>query len=112
MVSIGEITIGSVVAWVIAACAAIATIFKAVEILKSLSKKTQYAERLKQHDEILSSNNRKIAKIEEAIEEQQHAQTVMFRAILSQINHELTGNGDDKLREARDEITKYLTSRP
>ena len=109
--SIGSVTISAAVTWIIAVCAAIATVFKAVEILRGLSGKTKIAERLSKHDELIENANRRLVKLEECTEEQQEAQAVMFRAILSQINHALTGNGNEKLKEARDEIQAYLTNR-
>ena len=52
-----------------------------------------------------------IRALDEAMRDQQDAQAVMFRGLLSLINHQLSGNGVDKLRDARDEIQKYLTGR-
>ena len=109
--SIGDVTISAAITWIVAVCAALATIFKAIEILKGLRKSPEINARLKKHDDLLDKDNRRIADLEDAIKDQQKAQAVMFRALLSQINHELTGNGDDKLRAARDEIQDYLTTR-
>lgn len=109
--AIGEITISAAITWIIAVAAAITTIFKALEVLKGFSKKADYAGKLARHDELFDKDNRRIARLEEAIEEQQKAQAVLFRAILSQINHALTGNGNDRLKDARDEIQNYLASR-
>lgn len=109
--SIGSVTISAAVTWIIAVCAAIATVFKAVDILRGLSGKSKITERLAKHDELIENANRRLNKLEEITEEQQEAQAVMFRAILSQINHALTGNGNEKLKEARDEIQAYLTNR-
>ena len=109
--SIGDVTVSAAVAWVIAAAAAFATIFKAIEILKSLRKSPELSSRIKKHDELLDNDNRRIGELEDAIKGQQKAQAVMFRALLSQINHELTGNSVDNLRAARDEIQAFLTNR-
>ena len=47
----------------------------------------------------------------ERFDEQQKANAVIFRALYAQINHEISGNGDEILRRSRDEIQNYLTDR-
>ena len=117
---IGDVTISAALAWIIGAFGALAVIYKGVEIIKALfgKQRSKTEEALKKHGELLDNDNRRIKEMEGLIKEIQQdqkearvSQGVMFRAMLSQINHTLTGNGDDKLRDARDEIQDYLTGR-
>lgn len=108
---IGDVTISEAVAWVIAASVAIAAIFKAVEIIKGLFGHGKITEKIKKHDQLLDNDNRRLIEIESAIKEQQRAQAVMCQGMLSLINHQLSGNDVEKLREARDTLINFLTTR-
>lgn len=101
---IADITLSSALSWVLAACAGLVTIVKAVEILKRASGKGKITREMGEHAQSLRA-------LDEAMRDNQAAQAVMFRGILSLINHQLSGNGVDKLRDARDEIQNYLTGR-
>ena len=111
--SLGDITISKAVAWLLAAAGGLAVIAKAIEILKTLfgKSKKELTARMSSVEQRLAEGDRHFAKLDEAMKDQERAQAVMFRAMFSLINHELTGNGDDALRKARDEISAYLTNR-
>lgn len=111
--SIGDITISQTVTWIIAAAAALATIAKAIEILRRVFGKRAKGieEKLKKHDELLDKDNRRISELEEILKDQQTAQTVTCQGTLSIINHMISGNDTEKLREARDKIINFLAAR-
>lgn len=111
--NLGDITISEAVAWIIAAAGALAVIAKAIDIFKQLfgKSKKELTARVKTVELRLEDGDRHFARIDEAMRDQEKAQAVMFRGLFSIINHELTGNGDETLRKARDEISTYLTNR-
>lgn len=100
-----NITLGQVWAWVLAGAAALVTISKAIDII---------AEKLKPQRDIqkrLDEIDRKLNADKDRLDMQEKANGVIFRALYAQINHELSGNGDQILRDSRDEINDYLTKR-
>lgn len=110
---IGDVTISAALTWVIGAAAALATVAKAVEILIRIfgRNKKSVEERLRKHDELLDRDNKRLAELEDAMKDQQKGQAVICQGMLSLINHQLSGNDTEKLRDARDKITNYLTQR-
>lgn len=98
-------------AWVIAAAAGIAAIAKAVEVLKGIFGHGKITDKIKKHDQLLDNDNRRLAAIEASVKNLQKAQAVQCQGMLSLINHQLSGNDVDKLREARDKLTDFLTTR-
>ena len=108
---IGDVTISVALTWLIGAAAGLVTLSKAVELLKQLFHKHSGSETLKRHTELLDRDNKRLQTLEEDAKKRDEAQGVMFRGILSIINHELTGNGDAVLRQSRDEINQFLTGR-
>ena len=99
---IGDVTISEAVAWVIAAAVAIAAIFKAVEILKNLLGHGKINSDIKRHEQAL-------AKISADVEKLKRSQSVQCKGQLALINHQLSGNDVEKLRDARDELLRFLT---
>lgn len=100
-----SITLGQAWAWILAAAAAIVTLSKVVDIIAShLKPQKDLRKKVDEHEEMLKRDKVRF-------EEQQKANAVIFRALYAQINHEISGNGDDILRRSRDEIQNYLTDR-
>lgn len=100
-----NITLGQVWAWVLAGAAALVTISKAIDIIVAKLKPQRDIQ--KRLDEI----DRKLNADKDRLDMQEKANGVIFRALYAQINHELSGNGDQILRDSRDEINDYLTKR-
>lgn len=100
-----DITIGYAWQWLLAAAAALVALSKAFEILKNAFKKTHPS-----NDEI-NGIKTKVAKLEKDFSDVREFQTVICRVLLAQLNHDLSGNDVNKLREARDELNEYLTRR-
>ena len=107
MEQIANVTIGQMWEWVLALAAAIYAIAKAYEVIKGARRKLP----CQANGEDLRSIHRALDRDKERLDNQDRANGVMFRAQLAQINHMLTGNGNDKLRETRDEIQEFLTKR-
>lgn len=100
-----NITLADAWAWVLAAATAIVALSKARDVITQRHKpQREIANELKEIRAMLASDKRRL-------DEQDKANGVIFRALYAQINHELSGNGDQILRDSRDEIQKYLTTR-
>lgn len=93
-----NLTIGQIWTWIIAASGAIITLSKVVEIIARKTKPNKVMTTMV-HDH------------EKRLAEQEKANAVIFRALYAQINHELSGNGNEILRKSRDEIQNYLTNK-
>lgn len=100
-----NITLGAVWAWLLAAAGAVVALSKAWDVI---------AKKIKPHQDMnkrLETIERMLANDKGRLDEQDKANAVIFRALYAQINHEISGNGDEILRKSRDEIQNYLTNR-
>lgn len=100
-----NITLGEAWSWILAAAAAIVALSKAWDVIAKKIKPRRDTEKRLDTIELFIANDKK------RLDEQDKANAVIFRALYAQINHELSGNGDDILRKSRDEIQNYLTDR-
>lgn len=100
-----NITLAEAWTWLLAAAAAIVALSKAWDVIaKKIKPHQDTGKRLDTIERLLSNDKARLDK-------QDKANAVIFRALYAQINHELSGNGDDILRKSRDEIQEYLTNR-
>lgn len=100
-----NITLGEAWTWLLAAAAAIVALSKAWDvIMKKIKPHKDTEKRLETIEQLLSNDKKRL-------DEQDKANAVVFRALYAQINHELSGNGNEILRKSRDEIQDYLTNR-
>ena len=100
-----NITLGEAWGWLLAAAAALVTISKVIDIIAArLKPQRDLREKVEAHERMLTRDKRRL-------DEQDKANAIIFRALYAQINHEISGNGDDILRHSRDEIQDYLTNR-
>lgn len=123
----GSITISEAWAWVLAACAAIAAISKALEIIKSWAG-SDFRTMVKKHDaeiieikkrlDKLESSNieddlkehaQLLAKDEDRLRSLEEANVITMQTMLALVQHELDGNNVAGLRDTRDKLNKYLT---
>lgn len=89
----GNITISQAWVWLVGVMTAILTIDKCAGILqKWLKPKRNKA-------------------LEGRMDEMDQFQAVMCRTMLALLNHALSGNGVEHLRDARDEMSRFLTDR-
>ncbi len=98
-----NITLGQALTWLLAACTAVVTLSKVWDIIAARFKPGRNLRRT------VEANSQKLDRDKERLDEQERANAVVFRALYALINHEISGNGDDILRRARDEIQDYLT---
>lgn len=56
------------------------------------------------HEKLLDNDNRRIKEIEESNQ-------MILKCLLVIINHDITGNGIDKMKAARDELQDFLINR-
>ena len=99
------VTTGDVIKWVIALAGGIVTLLAAINAIGRIF--TPYREIKKSvetHDRLLKKDNDRITNGEESSKHQ-------CRALLALIDHELTGNGVERLRDAKDDLQKFLTER-
>lgn len=100
-----NITLGEAWGWLLAAAAAIVALSKAWDVIAARFKP------MKNVKERITSIEAKLDVDKKRLDSQDKANAVIFRALYAQINHELSGNGVEILRKARDEIQDYLTER-
>lgn len=56
------------------------------------------------HDILLDNDNRRLKEIEDS-------NKMVLQCLLVIINHDITGNGIDKMKEARDELQNFLITK-
>ena len=83
-------------------CGLIAAIWGIVKIIKELRKPSDdLKEMVEKHDRLLANDNQRIHKIEESNQ-------LILRCMLDLINHEITGNGIEKMKKTRDDLQEFL----
>lgn len=86
-------------------CAFIAGIWGVWKIVKELRKPNEDIKAaVAKHDQLLGNDNKRLAAVEESNQ-------MMLKSMLVIINHEITGNGIEKMKETRDELQEYLINR-
>lgn len=108
----GEITISTGVAWLLAVAAGLVTLSKAWELIrKLLHPEADLRETVKRHSEMLDNDNRRLRNLEDGQTEMRKGISALCQAQIAQFDHELSGNNTDHLRAARDNLNKYLAER-
>ena len=100
-----EITIGEAWARLLAVAAAVVTLSKVWDILMVKLKPGRDLRKA------VAANTDKLDHDKKRLDELDKANTVIFQALYALINHEISGNGDDVLRDARDKLLEYLATR-
>lgn len=86
-------------------CGFTASIWGMVKIIKELKKPSDDLKKLvKRHSELLDNDNRRLQKIDES-----HKMTM--QCLLVMLNHEITGNGIENMKEIRDQLQDYLINK-
>ena len=93
---------GSVLMWALGVIIAVGGAAAVVAKMFSPFRKVQA--KLKKHDELLDNDKRKLDEHEESMK-------LVLRAQMTLIDHELTGNSVDRLREVKNDINAYLINR-
>ena len=77
-------------------------------IAKMFSPFKELKERVDAHDESLKAGNRHFEKLDVALEEQSQMQREICKSLIVIMNHEVTGNSIDKLKQAQEDLQKFL----
>lgn len=105
--AIGGVTLAQAVAWIIALAAAITGIGKALDWIAARRKKYPCAERL----EMLTRDKDRLDELEKMAQKQNDATEVVLKSLSALINHEITGNSVEKLKEVQSELYTFLIKR-
>lgn len=98
-----EFTISST--QILALCAFITAIWGVYKIVKELKKPNEdLHEEVARHSQLLDTDNKRLNDIEES-------NRMVLQSLLVIINHEITGNGIEKMKDARDKLQEYLIER-
>ena len=90
---------------ILAFCAFVSAIWGVWKIIKEVKKpKDDLVEKVKLHDELLKKDN-------ERLKEMETSNKLVLQCLLIIINHDITGNGIEGMKEARDELQEYLINK-
>lgn len=98
------------------ACAGIITIGGAGAVIVGLYKWAKKPDidrddRLKKHEELLDSDNKRLKELEREQAEIKEAQQVLMKSILALMSHSIDGDHLEELKIARDDMQNYLLRR-
>lgn len=83
-------------------CTFIGLLWGLYKIVKEAKKPNDELHSLvEKHERLLNKDNQRLEEVE-------ISNQMVLRCMLVIINHEITGNGIDKMKEARDELQEYL----
>lgn len=86
-------------------CTLVAAVWAVYKIYKEIKKPNDdIKETVKTHED-------KIKLEEERLKEQEETNRMILQCMLDLINHEITGNGIDKLKERRDSLQEFLINK-
>ena len=86
-------------------CGFVTAIWGVWKITKEIKKpKEDLIEKVKLHDELLKKDN-------ERLKEMETSNKLILQCLLIIINHDITGNGIEKMKETRDELQEYLINK-
>lgn len=93
----------------LAMCGSIATIAGAAAVIYSIYKKvkqpdTERDETLAKHSELLDNDNRRLKELEDS-------NKIIMQSMLALMSHAIDGNHTEDLKQARDDLQKYLIRR-
>ncbi len=98
-----EFTISST--QILALCTFITAIWGVYKIVKEIKKPSEdLHEEVERHSRLLDSDNKRLNVIEQSSK-------MILQTLLVIINHDITGNGIDKMRDTRDKLQEYLIER-
>ena len=83
-------------------CALVTALWGIWKIVKEIKKPNEDLKKtVEKHEQLLTNDNTRLEDIE-------NSNKMMLQCLLVMINHNITGNGIDKLKETRDELQEYL----
>lgn len=85
-------------------CSFIAAVWGVWKIVKEIRKPNDDLKaEVQKHQDLLDKDNKRLSDIETS-------DRMILRCMLVIINHDITGNGIDKLKETRDELNDFLVN--
>lgn len=92
-------------AQILAFCAFVTALWGVWKIVKELRKPNDDLKNtVARHDLLLDNDNKRLKEIEDS-------NRMILQCLLVIINHDITGNGIEKMKTARDELQEYLINR-
>lgn len=92
-------------AQILAFCAFITALWGVWKIVKEIKKPNDdLKNKVAQHELLLDNDNKRLKDIEES-------NRMILQCLLVIINHDITGNGIEKMKSARDELQEYLINK-
>ena len=92
-------------AQILAFCAFVTTLWGVWKIVKEIKKPNDDLKNtVAQNDKLLDNDNKRLKEIE-------NSNRMILQCLLVIINHDITGNGIEKMKTARDELQEYLINR-
>ncbi len=86
-------------------CAFVAAVWGVWKIVKEIRKpNADLKATVDKHDQLLNNDNKRLKEFDESNQ-------MVLKCLLVIINHEITGNGIEKMKEARDELQTFLINR-
>ena len=90
---------------ILGVCSFIVAVWGAWKIVKEIKKPgDDIKKQVEKHQELLDNDNKRLSEIEAS-------NKLMLQALLVSINHDITGNGLEKMKEVRDKLQDYLIER-
>ena len=90
---------------ILALCALVTALWGVWKIIKELKKpNANLKETVAKHDMLLDNDNRRLKAIEDS-------NKMILQSLLVIINHDITGNGIEKMKEAREELQEFLINK-
>lgn len=92
-------------AQILAFCAFVTALWGVWKIVKEIKKPNDdLKNKVAQHELLLDNDNKRLKDIEES-------NRMILQCLLVIINHDITGNGIEKMKSARDELQEYLINK-
>lgn len=86
-------------------CALVTALWGIWKIVKELKKpNNNLKETVAKHDQLLIHDNKRLKDIEDS-------NKMILQSLLVIINHDITGNGIEKMKEAREELQEFLINK-
>ena len=95
------ITSDQILGW----CGFIGAVWAVVKIWKEIKKPTD------DNNKMILEHEKKLKDDDERLKEIETTDKLILQSLLVIINHDITGNGIDQLKNARDEIQEYLINK-
>lgn len=90
---------------ILAFCGLITALYGVWKIVKEIKKPNDdMKELVNKHSQILNKDNKRLNEVEDSNQ-------MILKCLLVIINHDVTGNGIEKMKSTRDELQEYLINR-